>query len=119
MKKSDLETGMLVQNRDGKRAIVLRGVPHYHKDVLAGDGSDNNTTTWNVLSSFNEELKSNGSDKGSDIMKVYSYPNNMHGVDFSLTDRKLLWEREEVQEMSIQDAEERLSELMGKKIKIQ
>jgi hypothetical protein len=119
MKKSDLRTGMLVENRKGKRGIVLLETGHYRsEDVIAGNGDDPNTT-WSPLNSFKEDLTWwSENSKLHDIVKVYSFSTNMHGINIGLKGRTLLWEREGIQEISTQEAEKRLSELMGKKIKI-
>ena len=91
MKKSDLRTGMMVENREGNLALVMIGIED-DGDSLVGDGSGDGTT-WMPLDAFKEDLTFKGNDE-SDIMTVYSFSCNRDGAKFSKVGRKKLWERD-------------------------
>jgi len=97
MKKSELKTGMLIVNRIGSRGIILLGSPQ--GDVIASNGGSDDGT-WSPLRCFSEDLKYDGIQE-SDIMEVWSYSSNMHGVDMTNYDRTCLWTRKEVKTTTV------------------
>lgn len=94
MKKSELRSGMVIENRAGNYAKVLIGT--HLGDVLAGIKGVSGET-WMPLDNFHEDLTSNWGKKSSDIVKVYAMESNMFGA--SLERRgELLFTREEFKE---------------------
>ncbi len=88
MKKSDLRTGMQVEDRDGKRSVILLGTKHGDVRVEVGGSS------WGELSMLNENL-THTVNKSLDVLKVYenSHPDQYLIKEFG--DCHLIWEREE------------------------
>lgn len=88
MTKSDLKTGMILELRNGEKAMVLIGTEH--GDIFSGEnwGSLNNT--------FRDDLSSVYSKPG-DVIKIYQPITNMYYLNklFNLIDTKLIWERKE------------------------
>lgn len=96
MKKSDLKTGMVVENKKGELSLVMRDTEV--GDIFAGSGCDNEF--WCPFRSFDESL--NNKDTGRyDIVKVYSVNNvcNISAAKVSSNNRELIWEREETVEI--------------------
>lgn len=106
--KADLETGMVVEYRDGDRRLVIN-------DYLYG------FDCWMRISSYDDSLLCLGS-PGLDIMRVYRINvNNLRILKevFELRNLELIWERQEesepeVEEMTLAEIEKEL----GRKIKI-
>jgi len=93
MKKSDLKTGMLVENRNGKIGLVM--LQTSNGDVLVGGGNiPDSQQTWSPFRSLNEDLTYPGL-PGSDIVKVYEFPSNSEGASFKKDRRNLIWERKD------------------------
>lgn len=90
-KKSDLRSGMVVENRQGQRSLVLLNAPE--GDMLVGD-DNNEFKTWMPLSSLTNDLTYSNTSFKYDIVKVYDYTNNSSAATFSAY-RELLWAREE------------------------
>lgn len=95
--KKDLKNGMVVEYRDGERALFLEG------KLIEDDN-------WVDLEYFDDNLNYTD-DKDSDIMKVY-FINNMKGVwgysDLAkhlknITNLELLWQRKALPRLSITD----------------
>ena len=82
MKKSDLKSGMIVELRNGEKALVM-------EDRLVGNGTD--STYWGELKNFNDDLT--GSSRSKDIVRVYSVPTNRWAGSFNTGRevRKELW----------------------------
>jgi hypothetical protein len=101
--KANLESGMVVECRNGKRFLVLR-------DKLL------NGTRWRAIENYTSELKEcvNGT-YPYDIMKVYDTigVTSLAGV-FVDDNLILIWERKEVEEMTLEE----VCRLLGKEIKI-
>lgn len=83
MKKSDLKTGMLVELRNGERALVM-------EDMLVGNGTE--IAYWGPMENFNKDL-TNGCNSENDIVTVYSASTNRWGASFGLEQRSVLWTR--------------------------
>jgi hypothetical protein len=101
--KADFESGMVVECRNGERFLVLR-------DKLL-DGAH-----WKNIDNYTTEMKE--CVKGTypyDIMKVYDTigVTNLHNI-FSDENLILIWERQEVEEMTLEE----VCKLLGKEIKI-
>ena len=108
MKLDDLKTGMIVTTRNGDSHIVMRDFVDVG-DILAGiSDNDNITNTWTSLSEYNKDMKHNKL-PGLDIMSVYT--SYLYGID---TPKKLLWQREEYKEVTMEEIEEKF----GCKVKI-
>lgn len=101
--KADFESGMVVECRSGERFLVLR-------DKLL------NGTHWRAIENYTSELKEcvNGT-YPYDIMKIYDTigVTNLHNA-FSDDNLILIWERQEVEEMTLAE----VCKLLGKEIKI-
>lgn len=108
MTLNDLKTGMIVETRDGNSYIVMRDFVD-SGDVLAGfSDSTDITNSYMELSDYKQDMKHDEL-SGLDIMSVYiSY---LHCIDIP---KKLLWEREEYKEVTMQEIEEKF----GCKVKI-
>lgn len=91
-KKSDLRTGMLVENRYGDKGMVLLNTAH--GDVISGDGKS--ARAWFHLSKLDSDLKYPGMLDG-DIIRVYDNAEHFEIRDRISFDKKtqLIWEREE------------------------
>jgi hypothetical protein len=118
MKKSDLKTGMWVEHRNKKRAVVLlntnldtmRPERNKNRDMLVTvDGG------WHDLTGHREDLTC-VFDSEYDIVKVFDA--NKHGDAISGKNLNLIWQREETIEMTIEEACKKLREVTGKPIKI-
>lgn len=108
MKLNDLKTGMIVTTRNGNSYIVMRDFID-DGDVLAGLSCSNIiSVTWTSLSNYNQDMTYSGFPY-LDIVSVYaSYP---YSAD---TPTRLLWERNEYQEVTMKEIEEKF----GCKVKI-
>lgn len=114
MTKADLKTGYLVTTRNGKQYVVYLGAEtsYFSGDCIV-DG--NKEANWLKLDNYNEDLTFK-SGKHHDIMKVEKqyHPYDLLTINYCEKDRKLLWEREEVKEMTMSEIEK----LVGCKVKI-
>lgn len=125
MTKDDLKSGYVVELRDGSKYMVQRVGKAFTKVLAGGKGG-----RWIYMSSFSDDLKMvnyHGStgvfgDERSDIMKVYGLVTNtafyerMHTTN--LNGRPLLWEREQVVKLTVDEISERLGytvEVVGSK----
>lgn len=108
--KSDLQTGMVVETKDGTKYIVMRN------SCISAPDSDFivNENGWNPLRYYNDDLLEYHTYSDLDIIKVYkpNYPNVIR--TFEEDALELIWEREEYKEMTVAEIEEKL----GYKIKI-
>ena len=108
MTLDDLKTGMIVTTRAGDSYIVMRDFID-SGDILVGlSDSDNITNSYTELSYYKQDMKHNLL-PGLDIMSVYT--SYLHCIDIP---KKLLWEREEYTEVTMQEIEE----MFGCKVKI-
>lgn len=108
MTLNDLKTGMIVKIRNGEYHIIMRDFID-DGDVLAGLSCNNKILgTWTSLSNYNQDMTHSGVSY-LDIVSVYaSYP---YSTD---TPTRLLWERKEYKEVTMQEIEEKF----GCKVKI-
>ena len=104
--KDDLKVGYLVEVRDGRFAHLV--------DTIDNGMCLNYENGWDTLRVYNNDLTSRGSDR-LDIIEVYGFTiKGYHAHKFEVRDRKLLWKREEVKEMTIED----IQKVLGHKIKV-
>jgi hypothetical protein len=114
MKKSDLKTGMWVETRDGKLAMVLLNTEN--GNIISGK-------TWMPLDSINENLEYKYEEKNYDIVKIYQPIFNRDYLNDSETyenaNRTLIWEREKpTKEISSTEAFAILKQHYGCDVKI-
>jgi len=102
--KSDLETGMVVENRNGNKALVL--LDTQNGDILSG------TNLWGSLENYNKNLEDKDGDTDYDIVKIYQPQHNRSY--YHLQDLDIIWEREESTEMTMEE----VCKALGKQIKI-
>jgi hypothetical protein len=99
MKKSDLRSGMIVEDRRGQRGIVLLNAER-HGDIVGGgmakDKISETERTWSPLRSWDENLRyvgPCGKDRSRDIVKIWSPNSNKHAGSFDLYASESIWER--------------------------
>ena len=117
MKKSDLKTGMRVETRRGGLYLVLKDVDTKyfgHQDI--GFVSEN---TFMNGDEYKEDLTENYYHNGDfDIIRVYGISNiqesGLNGNTLNLDVKHLIWEREEVKELTVEE----VSEKLGYEVKI-
>lgn len=108
--KADLKDGMVVECRDGNRFLVFG-----HKLL-----DDNNFDFINDIADDLTDKKYK--DKDFDIMKVYKV--NIENVK-KLSDilkhenLELIWERNEIKKMTVDEMKEKLEKLTGEKIEVE
>ena len=105
--KSDLEDGMVVEQRDGDMYLVLAG-----KAVRKG--------RCNRMDNYDDGLKCIGY-TGGDIVKVYMItPGSLRCIEdvFIKNNLELIWERKEPKKMTVEEMREKLEELTGEEIEI-
>lgn len=112
--KDMLKVGMLVEFKNDVRKVVMP-----HKDGLYLMGCNSSYELYEFANDLTHK-------RGDDIMKVYDLPTtNLYshrslecGDDndgiYSREDRDLLWQREEVKELTVDE----ISELLGYKVKV-
>lgn len=85
--KSDLKTGMVIEQRNGDKAMVLLGTAN--GDIVSGQ-------TWYSLTSLKEDLTNQYSRGCYDIVKVYQPRSNLDylGLDSIWDQYNVIWERE-------------------------
>ena len=105
MTKKDLKSGMIAVLRSGDRYLVLTNCDTkiYGKqdfclirksDFLTGDR-------------YNDDLINNyDNDKDYDIVKIYN--SDVCGITYEMVLNNLIWERENVKEMTVSEIEEKL-----------
>lgn len=108
MTLDDLKTGMIVKTREGEYYIIMRDFI-YEGDILAGLSYNNViSNTWTSLSGYNQDM-THCALPNLDIVSVYTSP--VYSVDIPI---RLLWERKEYKEVTMQEIEEKF----GCKVKI-
>lgn len=108
MTLNDLKTGMIVKTREGKYHIIMRDFID-QGDILAGLSYDNRiSNSWINLSKYNQDM-THSEIPSLDIVDVYA--SSVYSAD---TPTKLLWERKEYKEVTMQEIEEKF----GGKVKI-
>lgn len=105
--KSDLEDGMVVEQRDGDMYLVLAGM------VVRERG-------YNRIGDYDDDLKCAGY-TGGDIVKVYRItPGSLGCIKdvFIKGNLELIWERKEPKKMTVEEMREKLEELTGEEIEV-
>ena len=106
--KADLEDGMVVEQRDGNRYLVLAGV------AVRECGR-------NEISGYTNNLEWYGTYRGGDIVKVYRIiPESLGSIEevFVKSNLELIWERKEPKKMTVEEMRQKLEELTGEEIEI-
>jgi hypothetical protein len=113
MKKSDLKTGMWVEFRDGRKAMVLLGTND-------GDIVSSTETWFPINSNLDENLNSKLPFSNSvNVVKVYQPTSNRGYFNEKVIEMELIWEREpQPIEMTLEEACKKLRDTMGKPVKI-
>lgn len=105
--KSDLEDGMVVEQRDGDMYLVLAGM------VVRKIG-------YNRMGNYDDDLKCIGY-TGGDIVKVYRItPESLGCIEdvFIKSNLELIWERTELKKMTVEEMRKKLEELTGEEIEV-
>ena len=106
--KADLKDGMVVEQRNGNRYLVLAGM------AVRECG-------YNKISSYTNNLEWYGTNRGGDIVKVYRIIHESPGtIEEAFCDRnlELIWERKEPKKMTVEEMREKLEELTGEEIEV-
>lgn len=121
MKKSQLKTGMIVECRSGKRALVLLNTELCFKDSIVF-----RDTNWTELEDFSEDMiwhpkrygtnsKRTEHEMSVDIMKVFQPQLGTSCLNFNNNfpnPGKLLWERKPCKCMTAKQVDEMIAKLM-------
>lgn len=101
--KADLKSGMVVEYRDGKRRLVL------NNRLVGKDG-------YYELNMYTEDMKDKECSE-RDIMRVFKIViiTTLNRI-FHIENLELIWEREEVKRMTVEEMRQKLEELTGEKI---
>lgn len=106
--KSDLKDGMVVEQRNGNRYLVLAGM------AVRECGH-------NKISRYTNNLEWYGTNRGGDIVKVYRIIHESPGtIEEAFCDRnlELIWERKEPKKMTVEEMRQKLEELTGEEIAV-
>lgn len=104
--KDDLKVGYLVKFRNGEFAHVVDTID----EGMCLDTKDR----WNTLRNYNNDL-TNRTAHMINIIEVYGYTRyGLNAHKFEIGNRELLWKREEVKEMTIEE----IQKVLGHKIKV-
>lgn len=106
--KADLKDGMVVEQRNGNRYLVLAGM------AVRECGH-------NKISRYTNNLEWYGTNRGGDIVKVYRIIHESPGtIEEAFCDRnlELIWERKEPKKMTVEEMREKLEELTGEEIEV-
>lgn len=106
--KADLKDGMVVEQRNGNRYLVLAGM------AVRECGH-------NKISRYTNNLEWYGTNRGGDIVKVYRIIHESPGtIEEAFCDRnlELIWERKEPKKMTVEEMQKKLEELTGEEIEV-
>lgn len=106
--KADLKDGMVVEQRNGNRYLVLAGM------AVRECGH-------NKISRYTNNLEWYGTNRGGDIVKVYRIIHESPGtIEEAFCDRnlELIWERKEPKKMTVEEMRQKLEELTGEEIEV-
>lgn len=111
MKKSDLKTGMVVETRNGEKYLVMLNTDYKDMELINFKGGYLSLYSYNSELIFTEQPF-----REFDIVKAYSVENSIRWLlsNKECMEFKLIWEREERKEMTLEEIEKEL----GYKIKI-
>ena len=106
--KADLKDGMVVEQRNGNRYLVLAGM------AVRECGH-------NKISGYTNNLEWYGTNRDGDIVKVYRIIHESPGtIEKAFCDRnlELIWERKEPKKMTVEEMRQKLEELTGEEIEV-
>jgi hypothetical protein len=116
LKKSDLKTGMKVITNQEKEYIVLLNIKHsycleskIYTNILVNPVKD--SCSWFNLNDFNDNLEEPIT--STLIEKIY-LPAHPYDIFYKHNDWKLIWERNKVIKMTVEEIEQKL----GHKVEI-
>ena len=103
MKRSELKTGMIIENAEGNLGKVLRGCGGgiLYNDIIAG-GSPLTQVTWFPLYCLSDNLADKANEDIYDIVNVWAMDSNMHGASLDVKG-KLLWSKPKPVVMKLTD----------------
>ena len=108
--KADLKDGMVVEERNKRKYIVLGD------EVVNDDG-------YNILKGYGNDLTDTRlHDRNFDIIRVFKVKNNcITSLKHLFKDEnlELIWERNETKHMTAEEMRKKLEELTGEKIEIE
>lgn len=107
--KADLKDGMVVEERNKSKYIVLGD------RVLNNDG-------YNRLKGYGNDLTDIQYSRNFDIIRVFKVKNNsVNSFEHIFKDEnlELIWERNEIKHMTVDEIREKLEELTGEKIEVE
>lgn len=105
--KADLRDGMVVEQRNGEKYLVLA------EEVVRKCG-------YNEMNCYTDDLKCKGYTEG-DIVKVYRItPESLGRIEdvFIKSNLELIWERKEPKKMTVEEMRQKLEELTGEEIEV-
>lgn len=111
--KADLRTGMILEDRDGNKKIVLLNTAAGDIYRYISDG-DRLISNWGDIKNYNDDLTFNGGCREFDTMKVYG-GNNIY---IGMTNQQLIWERKSKLHITTSIAIKELSELHKQDVEI-
>ncbi|HII4488901.1 hypothetical protein [Clostridium perfringens] len=93
MKKSDLESGMVIETKDGRIGLIIKGTKGIYRDLIIW--ADNG---FGTLKDFTEELTPYENDLYLEIVRVYNFLSWGVGLgkiadEILRKNLKLIWER--------------------------
>ncbi|WP_415333937.1 hypothetical protein [Clostridium perfringens] len=93
MKKSDLESGMVIETKDGRFGLIIKGTKGIYRDLIIW--ADNG---FGTLKDFTEELTPYENDLYLEIVRVYNFLSWGVGLgkiadEILRKNLKLIWER--------------------------
>ena len=101
MKKSELKSGMVVEDKRGRRGIVLIGTTL--GDIIGGLGNPGgDRSTWGKLSKYADDLTSSFG-KDYDIVKVFNPDNNMSYGSVEDLHLIMIWKRVKTVELTMDE----------------
>lgn len=106
MKKSELKTGMIIQNVDGCYGKVLLNT--VNGDIIGG--ANGAKMTWFPMEYLKEDLTFKADSTTYDIVKVWEMSCNMHGASLA-SKGKILWEKNLVEEIVVKLTKEYSAEV--------
>jgi hypothetical protein len=105
MKKSDLKTGMIIENGNGSLGKVMLGTAH--GDVIAGNREKGIKNTWFPMHEIKNDLSSSPIREDTyTIVRVWEMDSNRDGASL-IQKGKLLWDRSPI-ELTLDEIKEKL-----------
>lgn len=93
MTKSDLRTGMVVENESGLYGVVIKNTPSGNMIIWFGSNDGDICEFWKKLSEYSEQLTST---TRLNIIKVYQTSNLSQYLSKKvMSDENIIWDRED------------------------